>query len=187
MSDDLPNETNLVPPRMDRRTVARMRNKLATSGKMAVRTEKPAAARPKRSVRIWPFVIALGLALGGMNLLLHTRQDRISGAIPGNGPGSAQPAPPPGLSLDEQARFWCYAAYDYPKLKARFKLPKAVVYDKRAARANLDRILAEDLGAEVRREIFAIQQAHPDPVPKKPAAKPQAEPRAKPAAPARPR
>jgi hypothetical protein len=87
---------------------------------------------------------------------------------------SARLAPPPGLSLDEQVRFWCYTVYDFNKLKSHFKVPKGAVIDKVEARKNLDRMLAEDLGQEVRNEIFAYQQANPDP---KPVAKAVVKPR----------
>jgi hypothetical protein len=87
--------------------------------------------------------------------------------------------PPPGLSLDEQTRFWCYAAYDYPKLKSRYKLPKGVVIDAAAARNNLERLLAEDIGNAVRNEVFAYQQARPGPGAAKPVAKARPDPAAK--------
>jgi hypothetical protein len=172
MTDDASNGTHLVPPRLDRRAMAKMRGKLSASGRMDKQTDLPRLARSKRSVRIWPFVIALGLALGGMNLAMRAQQGKFSGSgtVPANGVSRLQP--PPGLSLDEQTRFWCYAVYDYPKLKARFKLPKGAYGDKQTARANLDRLLAEELGAAVRNEVFAYQQAREtSQAPKKAAAK----------------
>lgn len=172
MADEISNGTNLVPPRVDRRTLAKMRGKLATSAHRGKHIDSPRPARPKRQIRILPFVIGLGLALAGMELALHAGQGTASGANAGRWQGSARLEPPPGLSLDEQARFWCYAVYDYPKLKARFKPPKGAVNNQKEARANLERLLAEDLGNAVRNEIFAYQQAHPDPVPVKSASKP---------------
>jgi hypothetical protein len=164
MSDDLSNETFLVQQRENRRTLARMRSKLATSGQVGRKMDVSAQARQKKPVRVWPFVIALAVVLAVMDLVLHTQQEKIAGAMSGDLKSSVRMQAPPGLSLDEQARFWCYATYDFDKLKGRYKMPKGVVFDKKEARANLDRILAEDLGAEVRNEIFAYQQAHPDPV-----------------------
>lgn len=173
MADDISNGTNLVPPRADRRTLAKMRGKLAGSGHRGKVREIARPAQPKRQLRIWPFVIGLGLALAGMEFALYAREAGHPGSGAGQPYATARIAPPPGLSLDEQARFWCYAAFDYPKLKARFKLPKGAVYDRKEARAALDRLLAEDLGNAVRNEIFAYQQAHPDPVAPKPASKPK--------------
>jgi hypothetical protein len=172
MSDELSNETNLVQQRENRRNLAKMRSKLVTSGQVGKKLDLTPPSAQKRPLRIWPFVAVLGLVLAGMNFALHTQQDKIVSAMGGSAKSSARLQPPPGLSLDEQARFWCYATYDYDKLKARFKLPRGVVYDKKEARANLDRMLADDLGREVRTEIFAYQQLHPDPVaPVKPIAK----------------
>lgn len=165
MSDDFSNEANLVQRREDRRTLAKMRSKLATSGQAASRMEKPAQVTARRNIRIWPFVIALAVALAGMNFALHTQQDKILGAMGADGKPSKRLEAPPGLSLDEQVRFWCYAVYDFEKMKKHFKLPKGVVFDKVSARKNLDALLAEDLGTEVRNEIFAYQQANPDPKP----------------------
>ena len=163
MSEDLPRGSHLVPPSVNRRALAKMRGKLAASGQSGRKLEMAKPARARRPARIWPFVIALGLALAGMDLALHTQHDRIAAAMSGGAGGSPRLEPPPGLALDEQARFWCYAAYDFPRLKARFKLPKAVVNDKQEARANLERLLAENLGDEVRREVFAYQHAGPAP------------------------
>ena len=163
MADESSNETHLVPPRLDRRTLAKMRSKLATSEHRDKKSEAVRLARPQRHIRIWPFVIALAMVLAGMELTLRAWHDASSDSAAGRSRALARMEPPPGLSLDEQARFWCYAAYDHPKLKARFKLPKGVFYDPHEARTRLDRLLAEDLGNAVRNEIFAYQQAHPDP------------------------
>jgi hypothetical protein len=159
MADEASNGTHLVPPRLDRRAMAKMRGKLSASGRMNKTTDLPRLARPKRSVRIWPFVIALGLALGGMDLALRAHEGKFSGAGAIRINGVTRMEPPPGLSLDEQTRFWCYAVYDYPKLKARFKVRKGVFPDRQSARANLDRLLSENLGAAVRNEVFVYQQA----------------------------
>jgi len=171
MADEISNGTNLVPPRADRRTLAKMRGKLASSGQRGKRPEMAHLVGPKRQIRIWPFVIGLAVALAGMEFAMYFRPDG-SGAAAGGSQSSRPIQPPPGLSLDEQARFWCYAAYDYPKLKARFKLPRGSVFDAKEARANLDRLLAEELGNSVRNEIFAYQQAHPDPLVVKSSSKP---------------
>lgn len=162
MTDDPSNGSHLVPQRLDRRAMAKMRNKLSVAGREDKQIDPPRLARPKRSVRIWPFVIALGLALGGMTLAMRVQQ----GDLPGFGAKGAtrfnkapRLEPPHGLSLDEQTRFWCYAVYDYPRLKSRFKLPKGAYADKQTARANLDRLLSEEIGAAVRNEVFVYQHA----------------------------
>ncbi len=166
MIDDLSNENNLVQRREDKRTLAKMRSKLATSGQVARKLDVP-VPKQKKGVRIWPFVVGLGLMLAGMNFAVRTQHDRNASLALG-GKSSVMLAPPAGATLDERARFWCYATYDYDKLKLRFKLPKGAVLDKAETRRNLDKLLAEDLGSEVRTEIFAYQQAHPDPIPKAP-------------------
>ena len=163
MADEISNGTNLVPPRGDRRTLAKMRGKLATSSHRGKKPDSTRPVGPKRQMRIWPFIIGLGLALAGMEFAMHAREDTGAGTTAGGLHATAHIAPPPGLSLDEQARFWCYAAYDYPKLKSRFKPPKGSICIPAEARANLERLLAEDLGNAVRNEIFVYQQAHPDP------------------------
>lgn len=172
MPDEASNGTHLVPPRLDRRAMAKMRGKLSASGRMGKNPDLARLARPKRSIRIWPFVIALGLALGGMHFALRAQGGKLSGPGGTHANGVGRLEPPPGLSLDEQTRFWCYAVYDYPKLKARFKLPKGAYPDKQAARANLDRLLAEDLGAAVRNEVFVYQQAREIPAGPKATSKP---------------
>lgn len=190
MADEAPNETHLVPARLDRRALAKMRSKLVTpgatgklpsapgrapkpvAGKAGAPADPPRSVRAKRPVRIWPFVIALALALGGMHLGMRAQGKGLFGPAASGIPDPSRLEPPRGLSLDEQARFWCYAVYDFPKLKARFKPPKGAYCDKQVARANLDRLLAEDLGTAVRNEIFAYQHARPPAAPSiNPAAK----------------
>jgi hypothetical protein len=164
MADESSNETHLVPPRLDRRALAKMRGKLATSEHRGKKAEILRPAGTKRHIRIWPFVIALAMVLTGMEFTLRAWEEAKPGEAAGRSQALARMEPPPGLSLDEQARFWCYAAYDHPKLKARFKLPKGLYFEQREARRRLEHLLAEDLGNAVRNEIFAYQQAHPDPV-----------------------
>jgi hypothetical protein len=162
MALDPQNESNLVQrPREDKRTLEKMRSKLATSGKTGgKRSAKPELRRtqPKKSIRIWPWIIGAAVILAGLNFTLHTQQDRIMSAM-----GVKQTAGPltvpPGLKPDDQARFWAYAAYDVAKLRATFTIPKGAILDQALARRNLERLLAEDLGTSVRNEIFALQQA----------------------------
>ena len=165
MSDDLTNENNLVQRREDRRTLAKMRSKLATSGQVSAKLDVALPKQRQRSIKIWPFVVGLGAVLFIANVALKSQQKQTAASkMVANGKTSVTLEPPPGLSLDEQSRFWCYATYDFDKLKKSFPVPKGLVLNKVEARKNLDRLLAEDLGAQVRNEIFAYQQAHPDPV-----------------------
>jgi hypothetical protein len=167
MSDE--NENNLVQRgRDDRRTLEKMRRKLATSGQMGKNDViKLKKNNNKPAKRIWPFAIAIVAVLLGLNYALNTHQDQIVSAIGGQKPVKVPLAPPAGTSLDDQARFWAYAAYDVPKLKARFQIPKGAVVDNVSAYANLEKILADNLGTEVRKEIFTLQQSAPAPVEKR--------------------
>lgn len=163
MSDE--NESNLVQRREDRRTLAKMRSKLATSGTVGKKSDLPRQVQPgKGGMRIWPFAIGAAGLLIALNVGL-SQQDAILKAIGVEAPSPNKLAPPPGLSLDDQARFWAYAAYDIPKLRARFTMPRGVAIDTRLALTQLENLLAENLGNEVRNEIFAMQQKEPAPKP----------------------
>lgn len=182
MIDDSQNESNLMQRREDRRTLEKMRRKLATSGTMSKKGDLPHQAHQmkKRGLRIWPFAAGAALLLLAINFGLGSKD--VRNALGANAPAANALTLPGGLALDEQARFWAYAVYDVPKLKTRFRIRKGIVIDSKAARKQLEQILAENLGPEVRNEIFVFQQK--DPVPKAPAAKPK--PVAKPKAPAKP-
>ncbi|MDB5102998.1 MAG: hypothetical protein JWP91_687 [Fibrobacteres bacterium] len=165
MADDSQNESNLVQRREDRRTLEKMRRKLASSGKISSKHNLPQLKSGKRAgMRIWPLAIAAGVLLIGLNFGLSLRQDKITSAVDAS--SSANLSPPPGLTLDEQVRFWAYAVYDVPKLRSKFHIPKGAVLNPVVARKNLEQLLAENLGIEVRNEIFAYQQKFPDAVPK---------------------
>jgi hypothetical protein len=171
MMDDSQNESNLVQRREDRRTLEKMRRKLATSGTVSKKSNLPHQAK-KPGLRIWPFAVAAAVLLIALNFGLSTQENKILKAMGVSVPGQNTLTPPPGLSLDEKVRFWAYAVYDVPKLRARFAIPKGTKVDSKAARKELEQMLAEDLGAEVRNEIFILQQK--DPQPKIPAQKPKA-------------
>jgi hypothetical protein len=177
MIDDSQNESNLMQRREDRRTLEKMRRKLATSGTMSKKGDLPHHGK-KRSLRIWPFAVGAALLLIALNFGLGTKQ--VQKALGTKAPAANALTPPPNLTLDEQARFWAYAVYDVPKLKTRFRIAKGIVVDSKAARMQLEQILAENLGPEVRNEIFVFQQKEPPP--KKPAAKSKSAAKAKPAA-----
>jgi hypothetical protein len=167
MSDE--NESNLVQRREDKRTLEKMRRKLATSGTVVKKSDQSRLGQPgKPGKRIWPIAIGAAALLIALNFGL-SNQDAILRAVGAKTESSNKLAPPPGLSLDEQARFWAYAVYDLPKLRARFKVPKGVLIDKNSARTQLDILLAENLGNEVRNEVFVMQQNAPA---RKPGAKP---------------
>lgn len=150
----------------DRRTLEKMRRKLATSGQMG-KNDVIKLKKNKPAKRIWPFAIAAVAVLLGLNYALNTHQELIVSAIGGPRLAKIPFAPPAGTSLDDQARFWAYAAYDIPKLKARFQIPKGSVVDNVEAYKNLEKILADNLGVEVRKEIFTMQQNAPAPVVRK--------------------
>jgi hypothetical protein len=161
MADE--NENNLVQRREDKRTLEKMRRKLATSGHMGknnISKLKPT----KSTLRIWPFAAVAVALLLGLNFVLHTQQDKVVSAMGGKTVEKAPLAPPAGASLDEQARFWAYASYDIIKLKSHFAIPKGSVINSIAARQNLERLLPENLGPEVRNEIFTYQQNAPPPM-----------------------
>lgn len=171
MSDE--NESNLVQRREDRRTLEKMRRKLATSGTVGKMSEQPRqnlqAKQGKRGMRIWPFAIGAAGVLIALNFGL-SNQDTLLKALGIESESKNQPKAPPGLSLDEQTRFWAYAIYDIPKLRARFSVPRGAAIDKKFARTQLENLLADNLGNEVRNEVFVMQQkdivpkANPKPV-----------------------
>lgn len=157
------NESNLVQRREDRRTLEKMRRKLATSGTVGKKTDLPRQGQPgKRGMRIWPFAIVAGGLLMALNFGL-SNQDTLLKALGVETESPNQPKPPPGLSLDEQTRFWAYAIYDIPKLRARFSIPRGAVIDRKFARTQLEILLAGNLGNEVRNEVFVMQQKEPAP------------------------
>ncbi|MDB5048298.1 MAG: hypothetical protein JWO30_1369 [Fibrobacteres bacterium] len=159
MADE--NENNLVQrAREDRRTLEKMRRKLATSGHMG-KNDVAKLKSAKRGIRIWPIAAAAAVLLIGLNFALRGPDDHAIAAIAGKNGHKAPLAPPATANLDEQARFWAYAIYDIAKLKSHFTIPKGSVIDPAAARQNLERLLAENLGNEVRKEIFTFQQNAP--------------------------
>lgn len=172
MADE--NENNLIEKaREDRRTLEKMRRKLATSGHMGKNNVAKLKSQ-KKDFRIWPFAgVAVALLLG-LNFFLHSKPDAAVAALGGKTASSIALTPPTGATLDDQARFWAYAVYDIVKLKASFKIAKGAVIDRTVAKKNLERLLAENLGAGVRTEIFTLQQnAPPEPVGKKIGAAPR--------------
>ena len=172
MADE--NENHLIEKaREDRRTLEKMRRKLATSGHMG-KNNVTKMKSSKSTLRIWPFAAVAVAVLLGLNFFLHTKSDAVASALGGKTAGSVHLAPPAGASLDDQARFWAYATYDIVKLKASFKIAKGVVIDRPEAKKNLERLLPENLGSAVRTEIFTLQQnAPPEPVGKKIGAAPK--------------
>jgi hypothetical protein len=172
MIDDSENESNLVQRREDRRTLERMRRKLATSGSVAKKMDVQRPVAAKRKLRIWPIAAGAAVLLLALNFGLSTGQNHIMKAMGANTAALNALTPPPGLSLDDQVRFWAYAVWDVPKLRARFTVPKGTVIDNKAARKQLEQLLAENLGPDVRNEVFILQQK--DPPPPEPKIKPVA-------------
>ena len=159
MSDE--NESNLVQRREDKRTLEKMRRKLATSGTVVKKSDQPRQGLPRKpGKRIWPFAIGAAGLLIALNFGL-SNQDAVLKALGAKTEALNQLKPPPGLSLDDQVRFWAYAVYDIPKLRARFSVPRGAAIDKNSARTQLENLLAENLGNEVRNEVFVMQQNEP--------------------------
>ena len=167
MSDE--NESNLVQRREDRRTLQKMRSKLATSGTVGKKSEPTRQIQTgKRGMRIWPFAIGAAGLLIALNFGL-SNQAEILKAIGIEADAKSRLAPPAGLSMDDQVRFWAYAAYDVPKLRTRFAVPRGIPIDTKFARTQMENLLAENLGNEVRNEVFLLQQKEPVPARAKPA------------------
>jgi len=176
MIDDSQNESNLMQRREDRRTLEKMRRKLATSGTVSKKSDLPHQTHQvkKPGFRLWPFAAVAALLLIAVNFGLGTKQ--VQEALGADAPAANALTLPPGLTLDEQARFWAYAVYDVSKLRTRFRIPKGVSLDNKAARKQLEQILAENLGPEVRNEIFVLQQKDPASKARAAKAKPVAKP-----------
>src|SRR5689334_6138632 len=108
MIDDSQNESNLMQRREDRRTLEKMRRKLATSGTVSKKSDLPRQAHQvkKPGFRLWPFAIGAALLLIAINFGLGTKQ--VQNVLGANAPIANALTPPAGLTLDEQARFWAY-------------------------------------------------------------------------------
>jgi hypothetical protein len=152
------NDVDLVQRREDRRTLAKMRSKLATSGQSVKKEplKQKAAAAPKKN-RIVPIAIAGVVLALGLGFALRPQSAADPHALV-----RTAFEPPAGTSLDDQARFWAYIMYDMSKMRTRFQVPTGIVINKNAARQNLEILLSGNLSAAVRNEISALQQKSPE-------------------------
>lgn len=158
MSEEPSSAVRLVPSGKETFRPGDRSARPALPGNLFRRRLRPGSARSRgKTMRVWPFVAALGVMLAGMHLALHAGK-RNAGADAATGP---RLGPPPGLSRDEKARFWCYAAYAPGKLRERFMVPKGAAWDRDEARANLERMLAAGIGEGARAEILALRRARP--------------------------
>jgi hypothetical protein len=152
------NEFNLVPrPAKARPTLEDMRRKLAAGAPES--NAKPQERRkrrgPGRKSLLW--TMAGTAVLIGLNAFALSRKDVILEAV-GVQTFSAPLAPPSGLSLDDRARFWAYAAFDNDKLRRRFKIPASAGIDAVDAQHHVEDMLTRELGMSARAEILALKQ-----------------------------
>ncbi|MDB5048293.1 MAG: hypothetical protein JWO30_1364 [Fibrobacteres bacterium] len=151
------NEFNLAqrPPR-ERPTLEQMRSRLASAPPEAkVKLPKRKSRRPSgKSLAAMALFVAV---LVGMNLLVRSHKDIILETI-GIQTFATPLAPPDGLSLDDRARFWAYAAFDNRKLRERFHVLATAFIDPADARHHVEDVLTLELGAETRAEILALKQ-----------------------------
>jgi hypothetical protein len=148
---------NLEPqPQKERPTLDQMRKKLASGSSAPAPSVTGNPASRKRRSRSVPWMIAVAAVLVAANVLGLSRKDAIL-EIVGVQNLSEPVSPPPGLSLDERARFWAYAAYDQAGLRARYKLPPAAFLDPEDARHHVEDLLTQGLDAKVREGILALR------------------------------
>jgi hypothetical protein len=151
------NEFNLVqrPPK-ERPTLDQMRRRLASAPPQPeVKPAKRKSRRPAGKALIWTVLAAAVLV--GVNLLARSRQESILETI-GIRTLATPLASPPGLSADDRARFWAYAAFDNGKLREKFKVPSTAFIDPTDARHHVEDLLTQDLGAAARAEVLALRQ-----------------------------
>ncbi|HKP96571.1 MAG TPA: hypothetical protein VJ385_12505 [Fibrobacteria bacterium] len=158
------NEFNLGPrmPR-ERPTLEQMRRRLASApAEPPPKPESPRKLRARRNKRrTLALMVALAALLVGLNFLARSQKDAILEAV-GVRTLSAPLASPPGLSLDDRARFWAYAAFDQGKLRERFKVPASAFIDRVDARHHLEDLLTRELGAQARAEVLALRNPSPE-------------------------
>lgn len=152
---DLMNRSKAVSDRLEK-----MRKKLAAGPAPQEPKPESAGTRRRRAAgRAYKWAIFAGLLLVGINVLALSRKDVILQAI--GAQVIVKPlSPPPGLELDELARFWAYAAFDEAKLKSHFAIPKHVLIDPVDARHHLADILSRGrLGEKTLAEVSLLRSA----------------------------
>lgn len=141
-----------------RRTLAKMRGKLASSGSIAAANPVSLANAARRPIRFKLWVVAAAAFLAGLNYALMAHPDRILSALGAAAAPARELQPAAALSLDDQARFWAYALYDRPGLHKRYGAGGGAILNTGRARERLEHLLAGDLGNAVRNEITALRK-----------------------------
>ncbi len=141
-----------------RPTLEAMRRKLASAPQKPVAKPAPAARKSRKpGVKS---LMGMGLAcmlLVAAHFLAHSHREEILEAV-GWRTFSPPLAPPAGLSLDDRARFWAFAAFDSQKLRQKFKVPASAMIDAVDAQHHLEDLLTQDLGAQARAEVMELKQ-----------------------------
>lgn len=93
-----------------------------------------------------------------MHFLLRSHREEVLEAV-GIRTFTSPLAPPAGLSLDDRARFWAYAAFDAQGLRERFHIPSSALIDPVDAQHHLEDILDQEVGPTARAEALALRQS----------------------------
>lgn len=144
-----------------RRTLAKMRGKLASSGSLSAANPASVAHKERHPIRYMHRAVAAVavLLLAGLNYALIAHPDRILSVLGSASAPARELAPPAAFSLDDQARYWAYALYDMPGLRMRFGGSGGAALNSVKAKDSLERLLAGELGDAVRNEITALQKS----------------------------
>lgn len=118
----------------------KMRSKLATTPPAALVAAEHKKDVRQKATKTWT-VRAIGLiALVAVNYLVIGNRDIIQAKI-GKRAVPVLPAPSENLSTDEQALYYVYALYDYPRLKETYGIQAFLAVDANEARKQLDELL----------------------------------------------
>ena len=153
-----------------RPTLEAMRRKLASAAPAPVPSLAPAASAAaaasngksnaiRRKAPGLQSLAAIGLftaALLGMHFLLRSHREEVLEAV-GIRTFTSPLAPPVGLSLDDRARFWAYAAFDAQGLREHFHVPASALIDPVDAQHHLADILEQEVGPAARAEAQRLR------------------------------
>jgi hypothetical protein len=157
-----PLDLTLRAPKV-RPTLEAMRLKLASASNgrsSAIQSPALPGAAHRRKAPGLQSLAAIGLftaALLGMHFLLRSHREEILEAV-GIRTLTSPLAPPAGLSLDDRARFWAYAAFDAHGLRERFPVPASALIDPVDAQHHLADILEQEVGPAARAEALGLRQ-----------------------------
>jgi hypothetical protein len=120
----------------------KMRNKLASKPSTAqIQIERKRDQR-RSAATTWTIRALVLLALAAVNYLFIGNGDLIASKL--RKPAVPRlPVPALTASADEQALYYAYALYDYPKLEERFKIKGFYAVDQNDARRKLEALLPE--------------------------------------------